>query len=406
MKRYLIIADDLTGANDTGVQLTRRGIQTVVTLDSSSISRDCDSYVLDCESRGLDASHAYNTVSEHLKKIDLLGFDYVIKKVDSTLRGNVAEEIKAVDEALGSELVIFMPALPDLFRTTEHGIHMLNGTRITQTEIAKDPQKPVRCDNLAELLSHAYHESIGIIDINHIRQGSLNFDEHRIYVADSLTNADMAAVVRAAMKTNRRTLWVGSSAIADSLLETEIKTLPALAVVASVSDVTRGQIKYAEEKGVRLVNVAAHELLENKNGQKYIDTALHHLQAGEDVILLSSASYHRGELDVSAMVGAKLGLSMGEMGQFVQKAIGEIASGILDQAKVSGVFLTGGDTAIGFLKQLGAQGCKIDGEVMLGIPSMTIIGGSAQGLRVITKAGAFGGPDAIFYALRKLKETR
>jgi uncharacterized protein YgbK (DUF1537 family) len=140
----LIIADDFTGANDTGVQLKRRGIDTNVVFSSKLIETDNTSFVIDTESRGLSGEEACNTVRDILKFVDFTKFEYVIKKVDSTLRGNVAAETKAVDEAYKSELIIFAPALPDLKRTTVNGVHMLNNIPITSTEMAKDPKKPVK----------------------------------------------------------------------------------------------------------------------------------------------------------------------------------------------------------------------------------------------------------------------
>jgi len=39
LNRYLIIADDFTGANDTGVQLKRRGINTNVVFTSDLLDK-------------------------------------------------------------------------------------------------------------------------------------------------------------------------------------------------------------------------------------------------------------------------------------------------------------------------------------------------------------------------------
>ena len=77
---------------------------------------------------------------------------------------------------------------------------------------------------------------------------------------------------------------------------------------------------------------------------------------------------------------------------------------VLKRVKVSGVFLTGGDTSIGFLQKAKANGSYILEEIAVGIPKMEIIGGSFDGLPVVTKAGAFGKDDAIVYGMRKLKE--
>ena len=118
MNRCFIVADDFTGSNDTGVQLTRRGFRTKVVLDPAGVAEDGLSYVLDTESRNIPNAEAREKVARLLEGLRLDGFDCVVKKVDSTLRGNIAEEIQETDRALGSELVIFMPALPSLGRTT------------------------------------------------------------------------------------------------------------------------------------------------------------------------------------------------------------------------------------------------------------------------------------------------
>ena len=51
-ERYLIIADDFTGANDTGVQLRRRGFPTEVLFCGKPMGAD-RSIVIDTESRNV-----------------------------------------------------------------------------------------------------------------------------------------------------------------------------------------------------------------------------------------------------------------------------------------------------------------------------------------------------------------
>ena len=56
--RYLIIADDFTGANDTGVQLRRRGFATEVLFAGKPVGAK-HSVVIDTESRTVHPDHAY-----------------------------------------------------------------------------------------------------------------------------------------------------------------------------------------------------------------------------------------------------------------------------------------------------------------------------------------------------------
>lgn len=406
MNRNLIIADDFTGANDTGVQLSRKGFPTGVVFCYPEKPNPGISYVLDSESRGLTGEEAYQKVSKDIKNIDFSDFRYVIKKVDSTLRGNVPEEIRAVDEAYQSELVLFMPALPDLGRTTVKRIHMLGGVPVTQTEIARDPKKPVVLDDIRAILETVYEEPVEHIDIASIESGQIDLTRARVYSADAETNAHMQAVIRAAAETGKRVLYVGTAAMADNLLALECPARPAMGLIASVSAVTNAQVKYAEAAGARLISVPVYELFDDeKKADVYVTQALEALCQGTDTLVLSSASYDRSELDRTVEEGVKRGMIREEVSVWTQYIMGYIGNEVLKQAEVAGLFLTGGDTAIGFFHTAGAIGSRILGEVAVGIPLMRLIGGHFDGMKVITKAGAFGKEDAISYGLRKLKEV-
>ena len=405
MNRYLIVADDFTGANDTGVQLKRRGVPTSVVFSSEFIASE-GSFVLDTESRALGPEEAAAAVRAGLKGVDLTAFGRVMKKVDSTLRGSVAAEIKAVDELYGSELVVFAPALPDLGRTTVGGVHLLKGIPITRTELAKDPKTPVTEDNITRLLEAVYDEPVTHISEDQVSAGEIDFSAGRVFTCDSATNADLRSVIQAAVATGKRTLWVGTAAMADHLLGVEVEVPPALAVVASVSAVSREQVNFAAGEGIPLVSVPIPELLTGEQKMEtYVAQTVALLKEGKDAILASSASCNRAELDRSVAVGEKLNMTREQVSGYTQMVMGKMTKAILEQTPVSGMFLTGGDTALGFFMEARSLGSSIVTEIAVGIPMMRLSGGPFAGLKVVTKAGAFGKEDAITFALRKLKEV-
>lgn len=405
MNRYLIVADDFTGANDTGVQLKRRGVPTSVVFSSEFIASE-GSFVLDTESRALGPEEAAAAVRAGLKGVDLTAFGRVMKKVDSTLRGSVAAEIKAVDELYGSELVVFAPALPDLGRTTVGGVHLLKGIPITRTELAKDPKTPVTEDNITRLLEAVYDEPVTHISEDQVSAGEIDFSVGRVFTCDSATNADLRSVIQAAVATGKRTLWVGTAAMADHLLGVEVDVPPALAVVASVSAVSREQVNFAAGEGIPLVSVPIPELLTGEQKlETYVAQTVALLKEGKDAILASSASCNRAELDRSVAVGEKLNMTREQVSGYTQMVMGKMTKAILEQTPISGMFLTGGDTALGFFMEARSLGSSIVTEIAVGIPMMRLSGGPFAGLKVVTKAGAFGKEDAITFALRKLKEV-
>ena len=404
MSRYLIIADDITGSNDTGLQLIRRGIQTVVNLDTKTLSAHNLSNVLNTNSRSLKGEKAFDSVKKLLLSIDLTLYNHVIKKVDSTLRGPIAHEVAAVDAVYKPDLIVFMPALPDLGRTTDNGIHKLSGIRITHTEIASDPVSPVACDNVRDLLASVFNEPVIHVGID--VGGKIDFAAGRIFTFDAITNVHMRAVVAKAIETCKKILWVGSAGLMDSLLEIESPGDPAIALVASLSETSREQIMFAEKKGIYVMTVPSLDIFENSKQQieATIARASDILKNRQDLILACAASYSCAELEKEYEHAKSKGLDRTQVSGMVQLHMSKIMAGILEQAKVSGVFTTGGDATIGFLKEIGATGLQIESEVSIGIPLTRVIGGKYDGLKLISKAGAFGQKDALYFALRKLKE--
>ena len=406
MKNCFIIADDFTGSNDTGVQLRRKGIATRVVLRIPRELSPGESLVVDTESRSLPADEARKKLTEALAGVDFRTFDHVIKKVDSTLRGNIGPEIAVVDRCMQSELVIFMPALPDLGRTTEAGIHHMNGVRITDTELRNDPKTPVTEDNIVRILEAEYKEPIGFIGLEDIAAGNIDLSGARVFAADAVTNEDMLRVIRAAEALGKRTLYVGTAAMADNLYAIEQPVYPSMGLVASVSAVTSGQVKAAGESGAAVIQVPADLILSGKaDTEQFIAAAEESLRAGKDTLVVSSATVSRDELGKTVEAGAACGMTPEKVSAWVAGLMGDIGCRIAKNVPVSGIFLAGGDTAISLIEKADADGAKILGEVAIGIPLMRLSGGILAGLRVITKAGAFGKPDAIQYSLRKLKEV-
>lgn len=404
MDRYLIIADDFTGANDTGVQLRRRGLATSVIFSGKKLPVGTGCLVVDTESRGATAETASASVSAACEQVNFDDYKYVIKKVDSTLRGNIAAEVAAMDKFYKPELVIFAPALPALGRTTENGIHCLKGVPLTETELARDPKNPVTEDNINRLLSTVYDERVTHIGLEAVRSG-FSLDGGRVFTFDAVSDADMQNIISAAKATGKRTLYIGTAAMADNIMTLESTIPPVLGVIASVSDVTGGQVRAAEATGVKTVVVPFHELLSGaKTAEEYVAQAVESLRAGADTMIVSSSTLEREELELARAEGERHGMALPQVSDYVRGKMGELAAAVLELGVVSGVFVTGGDTALGLLEALGADGSEILSEVSVGIPMMRVIGGQAAGVKMVTKAGAFGTQDAISNAFRKLKE--
>jgi uncharacterized protein YgbK (DUF1537 family) len=82
---------------------------------------------------------------------------------------------------------------------------------------------------------------------------------------------------------------------------------------------------------------------------------------------------------------------VGHIGGFAD-AVGSVR----ETVRFAGLFLSGGDTAQAVLERLNTRAIRLECEVLSGLVWGSIIGGRMDGLAVVTKAGAFGLPDALF----------
>ncbi|MDD3140671.1 MAG: four-carbon acid sugar kinase family protein [Lachnospiraceae bacterium] len=401
--KYLIVADDFTGSNDTGVQMRKRGIQVEVTLFPDA-EIEIESMVLDTESRNIPAESAYKKVKDMTSKVMSQNtFDIVFKKIDSTLRGNVVAEIKALDDVYGATKVIFAPAFPKINRITEDGIHKLNGIRLMETEMVRDPLSPITTDNIVTLLEKGYNEKVNHHTLNEIRTGKIDVTEGKFHTFDVTETRDLQLIADSILKLDEKILWVGSAGLANSIFDILYPQYPAMAVVGSISETSFKQINYAEEKGVPIVQLKAEDIINETNHQNYIDRILSLIREGKDLIL--TATRARADYEYSIRYAKeKAGLSNIETSRYVQRYLSSVTKQVLLKTELSGIFLTGGDTAIAVIEQMKASGCAIQVELMPGIVLSKLVGGEKENLSIISKAGAFGVEKDLFECLGKIKE--
>jgi uncharacterized protein YgbK (DUF1537 family) len=82
--------------------------------------------------------------------------------------------------------------------------------------------------------------------------------------------------------------------------------------------------------------------------------------------------------------------------------LAEVVARLADKGTFEGLVLTGGETAVGVARRLGASGIKLQGEVETGVPIGTLIGPNPY--PVVTKAGGFGGPVTLVGAVEALAQ--
>src|SRR5215218_3030261 len=250
-----VIADDLTGAADAGVQLVHAGYRTAVFFrESEVLAGDLDAVSFDTDSRTMAAGFAAKRVLEVARGVREARI--VFKKLDSTLRGNVAAELAAALGGARRERAVVAPAFPAAGRTTLGGVQRVHGVRVDETEMANDPHTPVRVAHVPSLLADAF-SSVDVLSVDDLTdRGRVRraLEGSECVVADAERDADLEALVRA-VPDPARVLWAGSAGLALALVRVypgpcvgdegaqRVPVRPVLVVVGSLSGVAREQVR-------------------------------------------------------------------------------------------------------------------------------------------------------------------
>lgn len=418
MMKMLVIADDFTGANDTGVQLAKKGARTEVMLTpQQKPSRRTDVLVINTDSRALSADQAGIAVTRALSA--WLGTTQnnvlIYKKIDSTLRGNPGAEIAAAMAASGATLAIVAAAIPSAGRTTRQGECLVHQRPLLETEFASDPRTPIISSRISTLIGLQTCLPVSEMSLDVVRGGELRARFERlagqgggIVVMDAENDNDLTRIAQAALAMTQPPLLVGAAGLANALpaesYMTMHQTLPVLVVAGSMSEMTRRQVEQAQRSGrVDVVRIAVQTLLGPEDESEHIVAqACEILMQNRHCVLQTSSSVDdRNQIDA---LTAHYELSREALGEKLSQRLGDITLAILDRARTGGLFLTGGDIAIAVANALGAEGYRIQSEVAPCIPCGTFVNSEIDDLPVITKAGGFGTDSTLCEALHYIEE--
>lgn len=429
--KLAVIADDLTGANDTGVQFAKQGLKTTVLFSDTQIQPTHlseDVIVLNSDSRALEVEKAYQVVLKLSKQLNKLGVSSVFKKIDSTMRGNIGPEIDAVMDVFNYKTAFVVPAFPKSKRITINGNHYVNGLLLEETEIARDPVNPVEESYLPKLLQDQSKRVIELISISDVRKGKSHLSEKmkeitsgetsKIIIIDATTDEELKTIVEAVKIPHDDFLWVGSAGIAYHLFNTgkreesllnkqDGERLPVLVVAGSVNPVIDRQIQNLKQKHhVEEIVITPEEFFFQDRRKREIERVV---KAGQalldkgDVVVTTN----REQEAVNRIKGLQrqLGLSNFDVGNTIAESMGVIAGELIKTKGICGTILTGGEIAGATCKVLNGEGIRVIGEVEAGIPYGKLFGGLFDGLPLVTKAGAFGTEQSLSKALQTITEV-
>ncbi|MBI1395165.1 MAG: hypothetical protein GC151_04225 [Betaproteobacteria bacterium] len=385
--RVLIIADDLTGAMDAAGPFASRGLSTWV----AALPEDCDPsrfaratvVSVNTESRHLPPEEAARRVDHAFEQVGGDTFSIVVKKVDSTLRGNVVAESRAMMEVSDRRSALVCPAFPGQGRLVRAGTVYVHGQPLAETAFARDALSPALGEPLRDAFAGAGFGAVAVMDPADLDGADLS--GQGAVIVNSETDADLDNVAAAGIRAAGRTLLVGSagltSALARMLADPEVQPeQPAVMgrivyVVGSRAQASRDQAAEVVADGARLVEAV--------NGRLRNEPVL---SPGADVVLMAVPDSQGKEGDAHE----------------VAVMLSRHAMRLVGPGNAQAIVATGGDTAIAFLRTSGNPALVVGGELMPGIAYARFTIGTRP-VWLVTKAGGFGDPGALRDIGRRLR---
>lgn len=303
------IADDLTGALEAAAKFACQGLGARVTTEITlSGPPEVPVLVIDTETRHGAAEKAAAIVREAAESALQFAPWLVYKKTDSTLRGNIAAEFRALLELIPDRSLVYAPAYPEMGRTVKGGHLFVGDLPVHQSAFASDPLDPVRESDITVLLR-------GV----------------PVLVLDGESNADVMAAAGRITAMDPPSLAAGPAALAwalaqciPSMCRGEVRCLPrlprCLVINGSLHPASVAQVAFARARGCFV------------GGWRYFDDA------------------------------------PGCAGLDRARQTAERVRCLIRTSPVDALVVFGGDTAFGIHRALGGQPFEVWDEVLPGVP--------------------------------------
>lgn len=393
-ERLLILADDFTGAMDSGVQLAKHGLRVqVAELTERMITQDLEKdtiLVVNTETRHSSEREAYEILKDLTQWAVKQGVRYFYKKTDSMLRGNIGAELEAVLAGCDADTLFFVPAFPQIGRITQKGIQYWDGVPIHKTSFGKDPFEPVKTAFIPDVIACQSRLSCEIASPGDAIPDTLP----SFLVYDAETEEDLAQIAELLRKRPLPLVMAGCAGFAamlprvlDAKTEdrTGFRTVKNLLVVSgSVHPITEGQLQYAEKNGI-----SVHYL----SGTRLTASALP--KAERTALLRQLTLDLRNRGCVCLAIRPELVKDNSDAArERILKQLAGLATTILEQDPETGLLATGGDTLRSVIQRMRFHCIRPICELFPGVVAAqaeTNLGSRT----VITKAGGIGDEDVF-----------
>lgn len=420
MLKFMIIADDLSGACDTAVQFQKFGHRSLVLsrIDRAlSLAGRYHAMALTTNSRDLKPDAAREGMRALCPFLKRLGKVAIYKKIDSTWRGNIGTELEVLIQELGLRFALICSAFPENGRAGIGGYLLVDGALLHRTPMAKDPSSPITEGYLPALLSGQTDLPVAHLPLRLVESGAdavCRFITDKIeagpclLIADACENRHLDTLTSIADKDLDPFLFAGSAGLSAAVLRrsrgAQSKSLPVLTVAGSVHPKSIEQIdKLIEAYPIGAVYLPCEAALspDSNRMESLRAEAGRILEKGEDLVVRTCRSAE--DCRAALLEGERAGLGASEVAGVISETVRDFILDILPEA-VGGIMATGGTTALKLLEGFSGEGIEMVEEIEPGVPIGRIVGGRLDGVRILTKAGGFGSPEVFCTGMEAMKK--
>ena len=416
MVSLLMIADDFTGALDTGVQFAASGVKTRVVVggdvDLAARADEVQVLVIDAETRHLPPEQAYAVVEKLVRQAEVLGVQYIYKKTDSALRGNIGAELTALLRASGQTQLPFLPAYPKVGRTTQGGVHLIKGMPVAESVFGQDPFEPVRHSHVAQILGEQSGAPVYVSQA--LKEGDPLPEAEGILVFDGATEQELVSTGEQLLKGGRLHIMAGCAGFGGvlpqllGLTSGRCQEMPKLdkrllVICGSVNPITVAQMDAAERAGIVRWQMTPEQKLQpnywqTERGEREL-AALQDSVARHDPFILDTND--PGDSRLTQEYAQRNGIDLDGIRLGISQAVGYLVSKLFPDPNVGTLLITGGDTLLQCMNYMGVDQvepvCELSAGVVLSLVSY-------QGCTrcVLTKSGGFGQETLVTDLVRLL----
>ncbi len=406
MPKLLVIADDLSGALDAGAQFAKADVATYVATDLAcdlnELFQRFDVVAVNTETRHCAPTQAAEIVRELSRRGRAAGVEYYYKKTDSTLRGNIGAELNAFRETIGDRRLAFVPASPQLGRTTVNGVQFVWGRPLHESAFASDPRSPMAESFIPAILQKQTQVRTTLLTRDQWQQANgASFEGEGIYVFDAESMDDLQNLAALLGGLKLLTAVAAPAAFASCFPESlgfrriaaasRAPTGPMLVVIGSVNEVSLKQAAQTQGRVATFWLPAAALRGEESGEAELVNQVCERITRREPVLLQTA----RNAADV-------LSLSASAEYERVCRNVARVTRSIVQRVHVGTLTVFGGDTLLAIARECGWPGFLPRGEVLPGIMHAELEEGRWP-KHILSKPGGFGAEDALLRILDRFR---